>query len=104
MADQYPYVPATGPTDTSAEAAIAMEPVTARIQRLVLAAIKAAGSTGLTAHELAVTLGMERTTVQPRTSELRKQEFITDSGNRRPNPNGKNAIVWVAQEGGSNDL
>lgn len=98
MANQYPYTPAPGTTDTSAEAAMMMEPVTAHIQRLVLAAIRSAGSTGLTAHELAETLGMERTTVQPRTSELRKQELITDSGDRRPNPNGKNAIVWVASE------
>jgi hypothetical protein len=98
MADAYPNSPAPGRTDTSAAAAQAMEGVSARVQRLVLAAIKSAGAVGLTAHELAVTLGMERTTVQPRTSELRRLGRISDSRQRRPNSNGKNAIVWIARE------
>lgn len=100
MSDVYPYSPAPGQTDTSAEAASAIEHLTARVQRLVLAAIKSAGTNGLTAHELAVALKMERTTVQPRTSELRRLGRIKDSGQRRLNPNSKRAIVWVAQEVG----
>ena len=39
---------------------------------------------------------MERTTVQPRTSELKLLGLIEDSGERRRNRNGKRAIVWVA--------
>jgi hypothetical protein len=96
MMASYPHAPAPGQTDTSAQAAVAIEPVTARIQRLVLRSIRDAGPRGLTAHELALALVMERTTVQPRTSELRRLGKIKDSGQRRENPNGKKAIVWVA--------
>lgn len=97
MVDEYPYSPALGHTDTSAEAAAAVESITARVQRMVLSAVMSAGSNGHTAYELAVALKMERTTVQPRTSELRRLGRIRDSGQRRFNPNGKRAIVWVAQ-------
>ena len=51
-----------------------------------------------TAPELALALQLERTTVPPRTSELRKLGRIIDSGQRRLNPNRKRAIVWVAKE------
>lgn len=95
MADRYPFVPAHGQTDTSALAAASLDSVTARIQRAVLFAIGEVGARGLTSHELAVRLGMERTTVQPRTSELKEMGLICDSGIRRPNPNGKRAIAWI---------
>ena len=96
--DSYPHAPAPGQTETSIEAAASLEGVTARVQQLVLAEVRRAGSCGRTACELAVALGMERTTVQPRTTELRLLRKIADSGKRRPNPNGKRAIVWVARE------
>ena len=94
----YPESAAPGRTDTSAEAATSIEPVTARVQRLVLTAIREAKLSGLTAHELASQLGMERTTTQPRVSELRRLGRVIDSGRRRANANGKRAIVWVASE------
>lgn len=100
MSDGYPYYPAHGSTDTSAEAAHAMEGISARVQRLALAAINSSGDAGLTAHELALVLNMERTTVQPRTSELSLLGRIEDSGTRRLNPNGKRAIVWIATNPG----
>ena len=96
--DRYPHIPAPGRTDTSVDAAASMEPVTARVQRLVLRAIRHSGSAGLTTNELSAALNMERTTVQPRTSELRRLGVILDSGKRRPNANGKQAIVWIARE------
>lgn len=92
----YPNSPAWGKTDTSYEAAESMVPVTAGIQRAVLAWVRARGERGATAVEIAEGLGMERTTVQPRTTELRRLYLLDDSGHRRPNPNGKRAIVWVA--------
>ena len=94
--DVYPHVPGHRDVVTSIEAADAIAPVTARIQRMALARIKAAGARGYTAAELADVLAMERTTVQPRTTELRRLGLIDDSGQRRPNPNGKRAIVWIA--------
>ncbi|SFR97551.1 hypothetical protein [Sphingomonas jatrophae] len=100
MADagNYPHAPAPGWTDTSADAAASLEGVTARLQRMALRAIRRAGRRGLTAHELATTLHLERTTIQPRTSELRRLGRIIDSGQRRFNPNRKRAIVWVVKE------
>ena len=41
-------------------------------------------------------MGVDRTTAQPRTSELRLRHMIKDSGQRRRNASGKRAIVWVA--------
>lgn len=95
----YPEYPgAKGSSETGHEAAAAIASVTARYQKMALAAIRAAGANGLTAHELAERLGLERTTIQPRTSELRRLGKIADSGRRRSNPNGKRAIVWTTPE------
>jgi hypothetical protein len=58
-------------------------------------AIREAGAHGLTADELAVRLAMDRWSIQPRTSELRRKGLIRDSGQRRSNVTGKLAIVWV---------
>lgn len=98
MNDSYPNSPAVGRTDTSAAAAMAVAPITGRVQRLVWGAINQAGFVGMTTNELAETLQMDRSTVQPRTSELRRLGRIKDSGQRRFNSNRKRAIVWVAQE------
>jgi hypothetical protein len=92
----YPSAPGHRGVETSIEAAESIQEVSGHIRRTVFGAIKKAGDMGLTAHELAVTLHMERTTCQPRTSELRILGKIKDSGQRRRNPNGKRAIVWVA--------
>lgn len=92
----YPNTPASGRTDTSAEAAASIASASGRIQRMVQLAISEVGARGLTCEELAGRLGMERTTVQPRTSELKLLGLIEDSGQRRLNRNGKKAIVWVA--------
>ena len=97
--DSYPRVPGSWGTDTSLDAAEFMANIQAPVQRAVLRAIRDAGERGLTAHELAMALGMERTTCQPRTTELRLLGKIRDSGQRRPNPNGKMAIVWAATGG-----
>jgi predicted transcriptional regulator len=91
----YPDGPALGRTDTSAEAARSISSASGRIQRMVHLAIAEVGARGLTSDELAERLGMERSTVQPRTSELKLLGLIRDSGQRRPNRNGKRAIVWT---------
>jgi len=96
--DRYPDAPAFRNTDTSREAAESVAPKLGRLQRLVLEAIKSRGAHGLTADECAETLGLDRYSVQPRTSELRLKGKIADSGKRRRNATGKSAIVWVARE------
>lgn len=90
----YPNEPGFKRTDTSREAAEAMKPSAATLRDKALRAIERAGANGLTAEELAATLGVERVSIQPRTSELRELEQIEDSGLRRSNGSGRRAIVW----------
>jgi predicted ArsR family transcriptional regulator len=59
-------------------------------------AILLAGAYGMTADELAAHLDMDRYSIQPRTSELKRRGLINDSGRRRPNATGRMAIVWIA--------
>lgn len=91
----YPDAPGHRNIDTSVAAAEAIEPKLGRLQKMAEEAIRSAGERGLTADELAMRLGMDRWSVQPRTSELRRKGFIRDSGRRRLNATGKRAIVWV---------
>ncbi len=91
----YPDAPGHRQVDTSIAAADALAPKLGRLQRMAQGAIRAAGAHGLTADELAARLEMDRWSIQPRTSELKRKGLIRDSGKRRPNCTGKAAIVWV---------
>lgn len=92
----YPDAPGHRNVDTSIAAANALAPKLGPLQRVARAAIRKAGEHGLTADELAARLKMDRYSIQPRTSELRRKGLIRDSGLRRPNRTGKLAIVWIA--------
>lgn len=92
----YPNAPGHRNVQTSMEAADALAPKLGRLQRLALATVRNAGWIGLTADELAALLEMDRYSIQPRTSELKRKGLIRDSGLRRHNCTGKLAIVWVA--------
>ena len=92
----YPDAPGHRNVDTSIAAADALAPKLWRLQRMAGAAICDAGVHGLTADELAARLDMDRWSIQPRTSELKRKGLIRDSGQRRSNATGKLAIVWVA--------
>ncbi|MDF2495066.1 hypothetical protein [Sphingomonas sp.] len=94
---EYPLAPGHRGIDTSAAAADDISISVSRLQRIALRAIRAAGARGLTTNELAVAVKLDRGSIQPRTSELRMQGLICDSGARRLNANGKRAIVWVAR-------
>ena len=100
MADDiYPDAPGfKGPSDTGREAAESMRGHCGRLQRIARRAIREAGERGLTADELAASTGVERWSIQPRTSELRRKHLIVDSGARRLNASGKRAIVWTAAQ------
>jgi hypothetical protein len=91
----YPDAPGHRHVDTSIAAAEALAPVLGRLQQMARLAICNAGARGLTADELAARLRMNRWSIQPRTTELRRKGLIRDSGQRRPNCTGKMAIVWV---------
>ncbi len=92
----YPNAPGHRNVDTSVAAAAALAPKLGRLQRMAEAAIRDAGTRGLTTDELAARLSMDRWSIQPRTSELRRKGRIRDSGQRRANCTGKLAIVWTA--------
>lgn len=99
MTDTYPDAAGfKGSADTGREAAEAINPKLGRLQALVLDAIKSRGTVGLTADEVAEACGLDRWSCQPRTSELRRKGLIEDSGQRRRNVTGKNAVVWVLRE------
>lgn len=81
--------------DTSIAAAEAIDLNLPRLQKAVLAVIRAAGSRGATCDEVAQALGWVRWRVRPRTSELRRDGRIMDSGGRRDSLAGIASIVWV---------
>ena len=93
----YPDAPGHRHIDTSIAAATALAPKLGRLQRMAQEAIRDAGRRGLTADELAAGRGTDRWSIQPRTSELKRKGLIRDSGRRRPNVTGKQAIVWIAE-------
>jgi len=97
----YPDAPGHRGVDTSIAAADAISVPLGRLQRMVLRAIREAGSYGATTNEIAARLDIDRGSAQPRTSELRRNHAIEDSGRRRLNANGKRAIVWVVTGGAS---
>jgi hypothetical protein len=97
----YPDAPGHRGIDTSIDAADAIAPKLGRLQRLAETMIRAAGDNGLTADELAARAGMERWSIQPRTTELQRQGISRDSGKRRRNITGKAAIVWVVRVAGA---
>ncbi|RYD89419.1 MAG: hypothetical protein EOP50_17580, partial [Sphingobacteriales bacterium] len=74
----YPDAPGHRGIDTSIGAADALTPDLGRLQRMTEAAIRSAGYDGLTADEAASRLGMERWSIQPRTSELLRKGLIRD--------------------------
>lgn len=92
----YPDAPGHRNVETSIAAADSLSTKLGRLQRLAESAIRSAGANGLTADELAARLDMDRWSIQPRTSELKRKGVICDSGQRRPNSTGKMAIVWIA--------
>jgi hypothetical protein len=94
----YPSMPGHRGVDTSIAAAADIAPKLGRLQRMAEDTIRSAGHYGCTADELAAHLNLDRWSIQPRTTELKRKGLVVDSGMRRPNCTGKSAIVWCAPE------
>jgi hypothetical protein len=94
----YPETPGHRGVDTSIAAAADIAPKLGRLQRMAEDTIRSAGRYGCTADELAAHLNLDRWSIQPRTTELKRKGLVVDSGLRRPNCTGKSAIVWCAPE------
>ena len=89
----YPNAPGAKVPGTSQQAAESMKPTAAtlRIQCMLFIDIKP-----MTADECAELMGASVLTIRPRISELNKLGKIIDTGIRRPNKSGRNAVVWKA--------
>lgn len=90
---RYPNVPGHKREDTSRAAAEAMRPKAGILRDKVLACLR---KQPMTADECADTLRETVLTIRPRLSELRALDLIIDTGDRRQNDSGRNAIVWSA--------
>ena len=92
----YPVGPAASPDLTSIEAAADIADRVPALRGKVLKLLQEYPST---VHEAAETLGITVPAIQPRFSELRATNLITDSGEKRRNKtSGKKAIVWQCSD------
>jgi predicted transcriptional regulator len=92
----YGGVPPHSNATTSRAAAESVKPHATRLARLVLEHVRARG--GLTSAEAESELGLIHQTASARLRELVKLGLVADSGETRPTPSGRRAIVWRAVE------
>ena len=91
---QPPLPPFVATSATSYAAAVAKR-ATAPAQRMtVYATLVAAGP--LTAEQLADHTGLSGDSIRPRLVELRREERVVDTGQRRRTRAGRFAVVWAA--------
>lgn len=90
----YPHAPGAQDRDTSQAAAEGIAPRAPKLREMALAILER--SNGLTADQVAARLGLSILSIRPRITELTRLGKVRDTGERRPNASGKNAIVWAA--------
>lgn len=88
----YPESPGSQNTDTSREAARSMDNDASTLRCQCMAAL---AYRNLTADEIAESVGESILAIRPRVTELKAKQKVFDSGERRPNLSGRNAIVWT---------
>lgn len=90
-------------TRTSARAYQSIAPFADTLRAISYRLIHEAGPHGMTALEVVAASGPDRRGIAPRISELVGAKAVADSGRTRPNPSGRQAIVWIVadQEGGA---
>ena len=92
---RYPSVPGSARgVDTSIAAAESVQPRAAYLREKCRAYVKRWGMTGCTADECALNLHESVLSIRPRFTEMRRLNWIEDTGERRKNDSGRNAIVW----------
>ncbi len=91
-------VPFVKHSDTSREAAEAIEPKVNKLQGQVMTFIHSTSLLGATDQEIQDALGMSGSTERPRRRELEIMGRIVNSGATRKQANGRNATVWIAKE------
>lgn len=90
--DLFTYPTAAGWKGAETSRAAAESINAAGVRAKVLQAMRERGPS--TADEAASYLRLDKLTVRPRCSELRTMGRLRDSGARRLNSSGKNAVVW----------
>lgn len=90
---RYPHQPGAQGRDTSQAAADAIAETAPQLRARALAVVER--SNGLTADEVAGRLGLSILSIRPRLTELSRLGKVRDSGLRRKNASGRNAIVWA---------
>jgi predicted ArsR family transcriptional regulator len=79
-------------TDTSHEAYQQIASEAATLRRLCVEKLAEHGP--MTADEIADRVGRGILSIRPRISELRKNDHVADTGERRKNLSGRTAVVW----------
>lgn len=79
---------------TEREAARKAKPGAHKQAMVVLAAIRGAGTLGLTIEEVATFTGLRQSSVCARRKWLEDMGMIVDSGKRRKTTSGRMAVVW----------
>lgn len=87
-------------TSTSRAAFASMGSVADTLRAIAFRLIHESGPHGMTALEVVQASGRDRWGIQPRISELVTDKAVADSGRRRTNPSGREAIVWIVAEHG----
>ncbi len=86
--------------DTEKLAARAIAPRTGSQRHTVLLHLVLAGWQGLTDGQLEEVTGLRRSSICARRNELREHGYVADSGRRRRDPSGMQAIIWKASAKG----
>ena len=89
-------LPAHSNLDSSLDAAVEIHPHIARLQGVVLEAVRNTGSHGATDQELEALTGLGGSTVRPRRLELEARGLVEWKGYYRCTKSGRRSRVWVA--------
>ena len=91
---QPPLPPFVATSNTSYAAAVSVRRSAPAQREAVYAALYASGP--LTAEQLADHTGLSGDSIRPRLVELRREERVVDTGQRRRTRAGRFAVVWAA--------
>lgn len=89
-------IPYAQGSDTSLAAAVSMKRSAASIREDILQIVKVAGREGVTCDETETMMCLSHQTVSARFTELKRDELVFDSGQRRLTRSAREAAVYVA--------
>jgi DNA-binding transcriptional ArsR family regulator len=96
LAGLYPFTPGHTKSDTSRAAAESIAPLTKVLVRKIMVALVARP---MTCAEIETALELSHQTASARLSEMKKFGLVEDTGERRPTPSGRSAMVYRLSQG-----